>query len=375
MKFDNQLRYATKIIKEYNGSIPLAAWLKEFYRANKQMGSTDRKTVSQMVYGYYRLGHNHFENVEERILAGLDISGQLPELVEYFKSHDRIPNNSKTELSKVFPWSALLSEGIDSNAFARSFFVQPDVYLRIRPGFQQSVIRKLEQAGLTFTLCGDWCVSLPNSSKIDSVIELDKEAVIQDKNSQKTSSLIKDLFPEEKPEVWDCCAASGGKSIMAYDLFEKLQLTVSDIRSTIIHNLQSRFALAGIKDYQSLVTDLTLNDSPLPKNNFDLIIADVPCSGSGTWSRTPEQLYYFKKEKIDDYQQLQKKIVSRVTSRLKSNGFLLYITCSVFREENEEVVQFITEQHPLKLLKQSIFSGYREKADTLFAALFTNSSA
>ena len=57
MKYDNQLRYALNIIEDYKGEIPLAAWLKEFFRANKQMGSRDRKTLAELLYNYYRLGH------------------------------------------------------------------------------------------------------------------------------------------------------------------------------------------------------------------------------------------------------------------------------------------------------------------------------
>ena len=78
MKFDNQLRYAVNIINSYDGTVPLAAWLKDYYRSNKQMGSTDRKTVSQMVYGYYRTGFSQYNAIEEKILAGLKAAGQLP---------------------------------------------------------------------------------------------------------------------------------------------------------------------------------------------------------------------------------------------------------------------------------------------------------
>ena len=84
MKYDNQLRYASSIVKQYDGQVPLAAWLKDFFRANKQMGSRDRKTVSEMVYGYYRLGANQYESVEERILAFVNISPLLKEERDYF---------------------------------------------------------------------------------------------------------------------------------------------------------------------------------------------------------------------------------------------------------------------------------------------------
>lgn len=101
-----------------------------------------------------------------------------------------------------------------------------------------------------------------------------------------------------------------------------------------------------------------------------LIIADVPCSGSGTWARTPEQLTYFSEKRIAKYASLQKKIVKNAIVKLKAGGYFLYITCSVFKMENEENVDFIHEQLHLKLVESRYLKGYEIQADTLFAALF-----
>ncbi len=102
-----------------------------------------------------------------------------------------------------------------------------------------------------------------------------------------------------------------------------------------------------------------------------MIIADVPCTGSGTWARTPEQLLYFRKEQIEKYTSLQKKILQNVIPHLKKGGHLLYVTCSVFKKENEEIVTFIQEELHLTLINMEILKGYEMKADTMFAALFT----
>jgi 16S rRNA (cytosine967-C5)-methyltransferase len=174
--------------------------------------------------------------------------------------------------------------------------------------------------------------------------------------------------PSDKLGVWDCCAASGGKSIMAKDVLGDIELMVSDVRESILINLQKRFAAAGIRNYESLVVDLskTLNIA-LP--SFNLIIADVPCTGSGTWSRTPEQLYYFDTNKIDEYAALQRKIAGNVIPQLESGGYLLYITCSVYKKENEEAVEYIKEKFNLEVVQLDLLKGYDKKADTLFAAL------
>ena len=78
--------------------------------------------------------------------------------------------------------------------------------------------------------------------------------------------------------------------------------------------------------------------------------------------------------KIESYSALQKKIVSSVIPQLKSGGFFVYITCSVFKKENEEVAEFIKNNKAgLDLIKMELLNGYDKKADTMFVALFRRS--
>ncbi|MBA4168735.1 MAG: methyltransferase domain-containing protein [Chitinophagaceae bacterium] len=358
------------MIKDYDGRFPLSSWLKDFFRENKQMGSRDRKTVSELVYGYFRLGHNQYNSIEERILAALYSSNHLEELTEYFRSTHTSPEEFSTD--RIFPWKDYLSEGIDADAFAASFLVQPDLYIRIRPGREKDVASKLDASGIQYLKCSDACIALPNSTKIDALLKLNEEVVIQDKSSQQTVRLL-DNIPLRK--VWDCCAASGGKSIMVHDLDNNVDLTVSDIRESIISNLKNRLKEAGIKNYNAFVADLTSPNNTLPDQQYDLIIADIPCTGSGTWSRTPEQLSFFKTEKIAHYTKLQRQIIRTAMTKLNAGGNLLYITCSVFKQENEEMVNIILSDEKIRLVRKELIKGYSEKADTMFAALFTNAQA
>ena len=160
---------------------------------------------------------------------------------------------------------------------------------------------------------------------------------------------------------------------MAYDVLDNIDLTVSDIRPSIIQNLKQRFAKAGIRKYKSFVYDVANSKLPIPNSTYDLIICDAPCTGSGTWSRTPEQLYFFNKEKINEYALRQQKIVSNAIRSLKSDGYFLYITCSVFNKENEAIADFIQQHFQLDLIKVELIKGYDKKADTMFAALFQKS--
>ncbi|MFZ1452381.1 MAG: Fmu (Sun) domain-containing protein, partial [Ferruginibacter sp.] len=217
------------------------------------------------------------------------------------------------------------------------------------------------------------CLALPNSTRVDTILETDKEVVVQDLNSQQVLNFLKDPASSTRHPVsiWDCCAASGGKSILAYDILNgQIELTVSDIRESILSNLKNRFETAGIKNYKSFIADLTIDDCLLPIAHCPLIICDAPCTGSGTWSRTPEQLYYLKRKTIDVYVAMQQQIVSHVIPYLQKDSIFIYITCSVFKNENEDMVNFIKEKFHLQLLQMELLKGYDKKADSMFTAVF-----
>ena len=284
-------------------------------------------------------------------------------------------------IQNVFPWKDELSEGIDHDEFCQSFFIQPDVFLRVRPGEMETVIKKLQSrwpsgAACRFQMVGQNALALPNAVKLESILKVDKEVVIQDLNSQMTGEFFESAIRsrwlsglQSKIQVWDCCAGSGGKSIMVFDIDPKIKLTVSDKRESTLANLKKRFARAGIKNYESFVVDLA-NKSAIRNLQSKIIIADVPCSGSGTWSRTPEHLYFFQERKIEEYSKLQKRIVSNAIVQLQPGGTFVYITCSIFKKENEEVSMFIKQNFHLQLKQMEILKGYDKKADSMFVAVF-----
>jgi 16S rRNA (cytosine967-C5)-methyltransferase len=389
MKYFSHLNTAVQLLQQYNGTQPFGSLIKQYFSQHKKYGSKDRKNIAHLCYAFFRLGKAlPLLPAEERILTGLFLCSHEPnELLQHLKPewNDNTHLSLKEKLSvlnhpfqlhELFPWKDELSSGIDYEAFCSSFLTQPDLFLRLRPGKETTVKSKLQQAGIVFREIATSCLALPNASKIDNIIEVDKEAVIQDYSSQRIGELMELIRAAgastylNAATIWDACAASGGKSILAFDIFKKIDLTVSDVRKTILINLEKRFAAAGIRHYHAFTGDLSTSTFDIQHSLFDIIITDVPCSGSGTWSRTPEQLYYFDPQQIDRYSTLQKKITDNAIQFLKPGGFLLYCTCSVFKQENEEVVAHLQQQHSLQLQQSALMTGYNLKADTLFGAVF-----
>ena len=343
-----------------------------------------------MAYCYFRLGHS-LKNIskEDRILTGLFLcNDEKEQILEHLRPewHEQMELliEGKLEIVRtafpefdpmeIFPWKNLLSAGIDHRAFCISFLGKPRLFIRVRPGQEKSIKTKLVKNNIEF-LDADPDSTLPfkaysfdGGTKLDDVFLLNLEAVVQDLGSQSTAHIIK---PDSKieTEAWDCCAGSGGKSILLADLFPGCRLTVSDIRESILKNLSARFKQADIQTSQLFKADLT-DQNDLPRQLHNFIVADLPCTGSGTWSRNPEALYFFNPDSISNYRQRQEKIISNITGRLNTGGTLVYITCSVFADENERVSYFASSSGVLKLEKQEMITGYGKAADSMFVSRF-----
>lgn len=386
------LRTAEQILAHYDGAEPFSIVLKAFFRDNRKFGSKDRKSVSQLCYGFFRLGRALPDQpIKERIIAGCFLSATpqdtliplvRPEWVKYLDvsvpEREQALTDAFPEYNclSVFPGSGSFSEGIDAEAFIRSHFQQPDLFIRVRPGRMDEVSDKLAQAGISFKRIGENTCSFPNGTGLECLGVPDELYVVQDLSSQRTQGFMPpaEAMPD-RPAIWDACAGSGGKSILASDLYPGAKLTVSDNRESILRNLAQRFSAAGVKAHRSFRSDLTVTptrkkEGGKPAAAYDLVIADVPCSGSGTWARAPWEMLFFEEEAIEGYVALQRRILDGVMPSVKPGGYLTYITCSAFARENEGAVSHILSNGKFTLLEKSLIRGYADHADTMFAALF-----
>ena len=382
MKAINQLKTFQRILEEYPAETPLSKFLPGFYRQNKQMGSTDRKVANRLIYNYFRLGNALADHPSEDrlVVAEFLCNTQVNSFIQHFKPEwalcigftlDEKLALVKTAykdfaLKDVFPWADQISAGIDKEAFLKSFFTQPDLFIHVHNGYDHLVKAELNKAGILFKDEGNGCFALPNGTRLETIFPTQHWFEVQDYSSQQTANYFK---PSKWEQWWDACAASGGKSLLLHEQEPDIKLVVSDIRESILANLDERFQQAGLRKYQKKLLDLTQNpDQEMHDYAFDGIILDAPCSGSGTWGRTPEMIAQFHPSKIEFFQRLQKAIAANVAKFIKPGKPVIYITCSAFKSENEDVVNYLVKELGLKLEEQTVLTGYENKADTMFVA-------
>jgi 16S rRNA (cytosine967-C5)-methyltransferase len=381
------LQHIKAIIRTYDGGIPLTYFLKNYFKVNPKLGSRDRKILSDMAYSWYRCskGFEYKLPFEEKLNAALYLCDTqsnhiLQFLPEAWQQTKQLDTSQKIQLladqgiafniDKLATIKTELSGGITRADWLHSMLQQPRLFIRVRD--KELVPTLLQEHNVPFVWVNESCMSIANGSPVDKIL-VEDSYVVQDASSQKTGDYF---HPKNDEAWWDCCSGAGGKSLLVKDINSDIQLTVSDKRETIIHNLLQRFQQYHYDAPDAHVLNLTDYDSMmehLGSKQFDNIVCDVPCTGSGTWARTPEQLYFFKQVTIEELPKLQLAIVSNAAKLLKAGGNFFYITCSVFAKENEEVVENIVQNTGMILKEKQLINGIDQKADSMFVAVLQKS--
>ncbi len=137
--------------------------------------------------------------------------------------------------------------------------------------------------------------------------------------------------------VWDCCAAPGGKTLVLAARLDGAEILATDVSARRLAAMQGRLKRFA---YAARVKTAVLDAEKLPENagEFDLILCDVPCSGTGTLGRNPEIRLRLGEEDLKRQAARQEAILAAALKRLAPGGRLVYSTCSLEPEENEMVV-------------------------------------
>jgi len=168
--------------------------------------------------------------------------------------------------------------------------------------------------------------------------------IIQDEASQLVASI---LDPRPRERILDACAAPGGKTTHISQRMKNWgEILAIDLTREKLKKIEEGCQRLGIKIVKTKTGDAT-KPLPFPKEiEFDRILADVPCSGFGTLQKNPDLKWKRGEEDIHRLSGLQSSILENVSRYLRRGGILVYSTCTVFREENEAVVERFLATHP-----------------------------
>ncbi|HKB88916.1 MAG TPA: RsmB/NOP family class I SAM-dependent RNA methyltransferase [Opitutaceae bacterium] len=187
------------------------------------------------------------------------------------------------------------------------------------------------------------------SSILESAIEVLTEADVTTTQAYQNGQVeIQDLGSQLLLETcglelggrWlDACAGAGGKTLqLAQLLGPSGAIDAYDVRPQALSELSLRARRAGLRTIRTLSRE--------PTQVYDGVLVDAPCSGSGTWRRAPHLKWQTTPERMANAAQLQKELLNKFSSRVRPGGTLIYATCSLCSQENEDVVKIFLSEHP-----------------------------
>lgn len=164
---------------------------------------------------------------------------------------------------------------------------------------------------------------------------------IQDEGSQIVADLV---FARPGESVLDYCAGAGGKTLaLAAAMENKGQVHAYDSDKSRLAPIHERLKRAGTHNVQVHAPE---DDLSALHGRMDRVVLDAPCTGSGTWRRRPDAKWRLDTKNLEQRLEQQEQVLQAGAPFVKPGGYLIYITCSIFPEENENQVYSFVEANP-----------------------------
>ncbi|CDE90739.1 sun protein [Clostridium sp. CAG:389] len=310
--------------------------------------------VNESVNLAKRYGHSSSSNFVNAILRKVEKT----DYDDFFEIEDDIDRISKTTSMPKWIVEELVKEnGIKiAEQICKNSNLKPNITIRVNrlKIAKKELIQKLEQKGIE-------CKEPENEemntqdflilSKVKNIENLqefkDGFFTIQDLSAGQTAKI---LDPRPVEMVLDACSAPGGKTTYLAELMEnKGKIKAWDIHEHRTKLVEQNANRLGINIIETQVKDATQYDKNLDEK-FDKILLDVPCLGIGVIKRKPDIKWQRKPEDIEEITLIQRKILENCSKYLKKGGTLVYSTCSILKEENEEIViKFLSENKQFEI--------------------------
>ena len=214
---------------------------------------------------------------------------------------------------------------------------RPVTHIRIRAGNDvNGILTSLKAEGVSLRAGEilDSCWQVAEGDVTRTSAWKYRRVSIQDEGSQLVAHLAA-VCVQEPQRILDCCAAPGGKTMLLAEKHAQAKVIAAELHPHRVETLKKLCNAPNVEVMQADATRFAFPD----EDKFDLVLADVPCSGTGTLGRNPEIKWRLKPEKLVELNELQFAIAENALAQAKPGGVLVYSTCSLEVEENEAVVE------------------------------------
>lgn len=380
-----RVKAALEILERTEKSpIPMDLTIGDYMRQRRYIGSKDRADIVERVYGIVRHTARIAWALEQagareitprlRVLAYLKMVEGKPDPTMPFDGTkyaphevsddergvaDRLPVNFDEAPDDVlYECPPLYSESL--HAYFGDVFREEmealchaatlDLRVNVIAGDREKIKESLakDSVGTDDTLYSPWGLRAKGKAFLsDTKAFRAGQIEIQDEGSQLIA-LACNVQPGM--QVLDYCAGGGGKTLaLASAMRVKGRIVAMDLEESRLAKAKTRFKRARVSD---IIETRPLSDEKSrkwlrrQKQSFDVVLLDVPCSGTGTWRRNPDTRWRQYGPSLEDLLPVQADILERVAAVVKEGGRLVYATCSLLPEENEQQIEKFLASHP-----------------------------
>lgn len=318
-----------------------------YFRNHRYIGSKDRRYIADVVwfilrhYGRYQALKNP---LTPRIAVSLYLQENNEKVSEYYTGEQYAPNPLTDDEIVVFK---SVDETAECPDWLKDKIDADDLIEMTKPAFTNVRVntlktnreKVLEQLG-----CGEKTKYSPIGIELKQRVQLDQTEAfedglieIQDEGSQLVALLTGAKAGEK---VIDWCAGAGGKTLVLSALMENTGMVYAiDMNKKRLRDLPDRAVRAGSRNI------ILLSDYKGIKPEYDLVVVDAPCTGIGTWRRSPDARWRITKEQSEEIIKVQAEILEKSCKAVKKGGRLFYITCSLDKDENDNQIISFLEKH------------------------------